>query len=616
MSIDQAATLINNSIPEKDREEFFKYCAAMLESPYENPPVDMETFLEDDYFIGKIGKSLWPAIKDDLIEFFEGDYIEALLTGGTRSGKSFFASIGIVRLIYLLSCYRFPQDAGELARSSHIYVINLSVTGGQAVKGVYQEVSGILDKSPYFIEEFPYNKKKTSEKAFGKDVTYFPGNSKRISALGLNPFGGCLDEVTSMRVVKQSKRIMSAFKTEFDEAHELWESFYRRVKDTFTIRGKFKGRLIALGSREYPSDWMERRIDQFKDDTQTFVRIYAQPETKPARFFMPSYFYVDCGGIGVKPKMVEADNYENNGYIPNGKMLKIPDDYRKAYARDIYGALKDISGVVLRASDNSLFSDPDKVYNCFQRPETDHPLSAQRTTLRDGVQLLKSKLVDSLGRPLVNPKVARFLHVDEGKTSDSTGLVMGHAYGWTTIEKIVDGNITKEVMPIVYIDLILEIVAEKDNHVDTTAIRNLIYDLVGIGFTDLRCSFDMVGQESMYRLRENGISSTYMSVDRTIDPYMALYDAVIEGRLNGYRHEKLLQELVLYLVKLYDGTKSKIDHIPTGSKDIADSLAVVCYRCLHEGNITIAEPVRVTNKVETKDEYLKKVTRDYLEWVR
>ena len=614
--IDEISSIIDTELPKELHKEFFEYCNVSTDSPYENPPVDMETFLTDDYYCGKIGKSLWPVIKDDLIEFFEGDYIEALLTGSTRSGKSFFASFTIVRLLYLLSCYLYPQDVGNLARSSMLYIINLSVTGRQAIKGVYLEVVGIIDNSPYFKEEFAYDPRKTSELSFPKRVTYFPGNSTKISTLGLNPFGGCLDEITSMKIINNSRQSRMQLMADFDAAHELWEAFYRRVKDTFTIRGKFFGRMVALGSREYPNDWMDRRIEKYKDDPQTFIRVYAQPETKPKKFFLPEYFYVDCGAIGVKPKIVQPKDYENNGYTPAGKMLKTPMDYYRAFTGDIYGALKDIWGLVLRSGDNALFGNPDDVYKCFQRKAEEHPMTATRTTLRDGVKIIRDKLVSSNGLPLVNPNKSRFLHIDQGKTSDTTGFVMGHVYKMVPIEHLVEGKLIKEMMPMVYIDLALEIVPEKGNHVDTTAIRNLVYDLIGIGFKDIRVSFDGVGQESMHRLRENGVSSEYMSVDRTVDPYTALYDAIIEGRVSGYVSERLIMEMTSYLVWTRISGKDKIDHIASGSKDMADSLAAIVYRCLHEGSDIIAEPVVVKSEIVSKEAFLQKESKNHIDWLR
>lgn len=48
---------------------------------YVRRPVSVETFLTDPYFLGESGNSLWPKLRADMIELFEGDYYEGVLGG-------------------------------------------------------------------------------------------------------------------------------------------------------------------------------------------------------------------------------------------------------------------------------------------------------------------------------------------------------------------------------------------------------------------------------------------------------------------------------------------------------------------------------------------------------
>ncbi|MGA7622106.1 MAG: hypothetical protein WB630_04230 [Candidatus Acidiferrales bacterium] len=59
-------------------------------------PVDVRTFCEDPYYLGSIlHDGLYPKLLDDLIELFDGSYMEVLLTGAIGYGKSTMAEVGM-----------------------------------------------------------------------------------------------------------------------------------------------------------------------------------------------------------------------------------------------------------------------------------------------------------------------------------------------------------------------------------------------------------------------------------------------------------------------------------------------------------------------------------------
>ena len=54
---------------------------------YVRTPVDMRTFVHDEYFLGNTCDSLYPRLLDDLVDLFEGRYSEAIFTGAIGWGK-------------------------------------------------------------------------------------------------------------------------------------------------------------------------------------------------------------------------------------------------------------------------------------------------------------------------------------------------------------------------------------------------------------------------------------------------------------------------------------------------------------------------------------------------
>ena len=79
---------------------------------YKHRPVDMDTFVKDDYFLGKTCDNLRPVLLDDLSEMFNsGYYNEVIFSGSIGWGKTFAASIAVCRILYLLSCMKNPHDS-------------------------------------------------------------------------------------------------------------------------------------------------------------------------------------------------------------------------------------------------------------------------------------------------------------------------------------------------------------------------------------------------------------------------------------------------------------------------------------------------------------------------
>jgi hypothetical protein len=256
------------------------------------------------------------------------------------------------------------------------------------------------------------------------------------------------------------------------------------------------------------------------------------------------------------------------------------------------------------------------VMDCFSVDATAHPFSVIETTLRDGGHLLLDKLVDVNGKPLCDPRATRFIHTDQHRTTGSTGIVMGHSGGWTKVSRLVDGKLLEFLAPIVRIDLMLRVLSP-NSFVDTQAIRDLITLLHRSGL-NVRSSFDMVGAESMFRLREQGIDSEYMSVERDIGPYDEFYNATSERRLQAYRYKPALDELLLYLITKRKENIIKVDHIATGSKDIADGLAIVCYRCFKESGNVPEQQIMRSDKTTNQgiEATLAQEKRSYVNWIR
>lgn len=156
-------------------------------------PVDMQTFVMDPFYLGNTCDNLYPRLMEDLTTLFDEGYREAIFTGAIGWGKTFAASIGICRLLYILSCMRDPHRSFGIAANSNISIVCLSVNEILATKVAYENIATKIEASPYFQENFPFEKTK-KELRFPRKVWVAARASNDGSVLGLNVIGGLLDE--------------------------------------------------------------------------------------------------------------------------------------------------------------------------------------------------------------------------------------------------------------------------------------------------------------------------------------------------------------------------------------------------------------------------------------
>jgi hypothetical protein len=89
---------------------------------FECKPVDIDTFVFDDYYLGKIGKDLFPKWRDELRIICDParEISEWVIRGSVGSGKTSVAVIVLLYKIYHLCCLRDPQKFYGLMEKSPI----------------------------------------------------------------------------------------------------------------------------------------------------------------------------------------------------------------------------------------------------------------------------------------------------------------------------------------------------------------------------------------------------------------------------------------------------------------------------------------------------------------
>lgn len=554
--------------------------------PYKWPVVSPETFLDDPYYCGidpktgiGITESMYPALREDFIKIHSPDSTiqEVILTGSIGWGKSFMIEIGLLWQLYQLSCLKSPQRFYNLAPDSPIGVIIISITEKQGKKNIFDTVKGMINRSPYFCDNFMYNKKKQADSLiFPNKIELFPASSSHSANIGLNLFAGGMDEVNFFRKIKNSKKSESGTGI-FDAARTLYRSLRRRLDSRFMKHGKMPGILYLGSSRVYPNDFTSEHITKSEEIERktgkkiVYVMDYNQ-WTVNRSAYSKEEFQVEIGDINRRSRILTKHDK------PSGKVINVPMDFYDKFEADIENSIRDIAGYGIHAIQPFIVN-KDKIISMFD-DTLPRVFSVDVATLSPKSEYIS---VEYLMNKPVDPGKSRYIAQDIGLRKDSFGYAMGYIDGYKKMKREFFNNETQQLetyeerLPICVVELVLEIRPEKEfGEVEIARVRNLIYQSIKRGYKIRRASADGFQSKDMeQQLKRNGIKAEYISMDRTPEPYETFRTAMYDGRIRCVYHPKL--EIELNDLERDYSKNGKIDHPPYSSKDLADAVASLVY---------------------------------------
>lgn len=557
--------------------------AQLGSSHYLRTPVDIETFVQDDYFLGETCKTLYRPYYADLKEIFGGDYNQIIFTGGLAVGKTFVSAIGCCYIIYMLSCLRDPLRTMGLAPGSDLHGVGLSAAEYLARDVVMRNIVGKIAPSPYFQKHF---KPKVTQKEirFPNDIKMVARASSDTSMLGLNILFALVDEADFFRQEKQGDGAVVSL------AQVLFDGLLGRMVGRF----KRNGKIFLPCSKTSRDSFIYKRIADAENDPRVFVRDYALWEAKPDDYPMDdTSFYVMCGNEAILSKIVvnpvEIEQYRTVGAPERCEFFEVPGDLRPLFENNLERSIRDIAGVAT-ASITRYFQHVDKLPLIIDK-ERRAPFSVETYDPKYGGEflwheLVERKVVHTMGRsqsiwaPRVNPDIPRHAHIDAAVTGNAASICVGHRAGDIEMLRDVIGSKRKVVerVPLVWIDFILRIIPPTVGEIEQAQLRRLVFALEQHGF-----NFSLVTQDqfqaadALQLYRGQGINARKQPVGWA--QYQALKSAIYEGRVNVYPSVTLEAELrgleVDWLKRVI--RKPAFFGGEVGSKDMTDSLAGVVY---------------------------------------
>jgi hypothetical protein len=525
--------------------------------------VPIQEFIEGKEFLNMRGV-LYPEVMREVKAMSTGEFVETVLTGAIGTGKTTIALIITAYQLYLLAQYDNPQLKFGLDPSSEIVFIFQSINAKLAKDVDYSRFKATIDNSPWFQQNFKYDKTIESELRFPHRIIVKPVSGTDTAAIGQNVIGGVIDELNFMSQVDKSKHNKDG--GAYDQAIAVYNSISRRRKSRFMTQGKMPGILCLVSSVRYPGEFTDQKIAESHREIErtgkTSIYVYRKTtwEIKPHGTFTGDWFKIFIGDDSRRPRIMA----DNEVALPRDEPLVIeaPEEYRAEFESDIMNALRDIAGVATLAHHPYIImtemiaacADP-KLPKIFSQPTVD---------------FVDQKLTMYPER-IPNPDWPRFAHVDLGVTGDSAGVVIGHCCGF----KDIDRGDHVETLPDIQIDCVLEVAPPRNGEILFWKIRDVFHALKKHGMALRWITFDSFQSvDSIQLLRQSGFISDRQSMDKDIDAYEFTKAAIYDSRVHWPPHGKLRRELSS-LEK--DVKKNKIDHPPNGSKDVSDALAGVVY---------------------------------------
>ena len=559
---------------------------------WEEVPVPIEEWLDSYHHIGDLKDSIYPVLKQDLIELFNGNYHEVILTGSTRWGKDFFSCTAMTRLLYELCCLRDPAQSMGLGAGESIHVVPISRTTQQARRIVFGGIASKLNLAPWWRNRF----KETLDyiEFPNKKITIVGGASSDASALGLNVYTALVDEGNFMGMVKASEAAKSAGGKTHDRAQMICDALVRRIQGTYRHSG-VKGMLFLISSKRATDDFTERRIrEHIKQGTTNgvFVRDYTTWHVRPEPFKHQKWYRCSVSSTEGRCRILEDDEEGPKDAI----VFEFPHDFLGEFQRDPAGATRDIAGIATDTYAPFIANRP-AIEQMFDehRPQVFAVREWDMATGRLEINWDDVITTNARGEnvPICCPNSVRHVHIDLSKNMCATGFNLCHQAGLVEVIRTdKEGNKSIEEAPVFHIDGVLRIIAGSANEIDHGEVRGVIYRLNEGGFNVRSVSMDhWMSVPNMQLLKKHGYRVKELSTVKKIDPFDCSRGALYEGRIIAPPHQQLGDELRgLELDPKRPHDRPKVIVQAGHTKDLADAWAGGIYYLSenHKGGVLLA----------------------------
>ena len=595
-----------SSLSEKEREIAMKILeefgtsgksdtyTELLYREFKEIPVDIETFLTDDRYLGKPWKDakgnskVYPFWMEVLKEIFPDnlttDYDTLLESGARGIGKSEMAC-GVIApyLMYRVLCMKNPMEYFHIKTTEKIAFafLNIKIDLAEAIaKDKFQKN---IQMSPWFMSRGTMTKRDNSPYWIPPEPIELIIGSQSDDVIGRPIFFCFVDEISFLKnkdVEEQKKK-----------AKEMINTAKGGMKTRFIFNGKNPTLLCVASSKRSEQSFMETYIRELGEDDNVFIVDKPVWEVKPRGTYQSETFWVGLGNKYKENKVIPRSDYdklrlyEEQGY----QLLAVPIDFEKDARYDLNKVLCDYAGISSFSTNKFLSAErvKDVFLNDLRNPLPD---IIECGNAKDDTSQYKDWFdISKLDKRYISKPL--FIHLDMSVSGDKTGICGTWIIGKKATEDGVAGK-----------DLVFQtafstsVKAPTGRQISFAKTREFIRWLKNeVHLKIKKITFDTFqSYDTGQQLQDEGFETEILSVDRVetptgekvgvCKPYQYLKNTIYEGRIRIYSRPIEDDETSLLYKELTQLEKNentgKIDHPDngkTGSKDQADALCGSVY---------------------------------------
>lgn len=568
------------------------------------PLVPIREWVQDPYYVGKGGVFTWndgiptgiyPYYQELLCDLFEYEnkYDMVVISGGIGGGKTSFGLYCFIRKLYEQSVYNNIQGRyGLMPTSPIVFLYFCAVSKFMAVR-LGTQLREIIDTIPYFKEKFPRDEHINSELRFPNNVSVIFGTGEG-DMIGNNVISSIIDEAN----FKGDATGDAGSLTEIQKMHH---SVLSRQASRFSFNGVNYGMNIVISSATTSNSYTEHLFKEAQTNPRAKAVNVRTWDVKPWAH-KKERFYVFSGSEKYDPFIMDSpEKIESQLNIPvsHGKPMEeivtelpqeirrlvdaVPIDRKEEYERDIYLALRDISGISVYAQ-GKLFQDKHVFSQCIDS-SLPKIFSRNEFTVETNNNSPTNCIQYYLDRPFLDPQKPRYIHIDLGLTNDATGISCCYKAG----ETIADGVRT----PVFVYDFSLRLVPPPlPRRISIARVNEFILYLSRKLHLGMVSMDQFQSSASLQFFEENGIPCRYQSVDRTDKAYLFFVDCMYRQIVKFPTDFAEAIQPELFNLE-WNRSKHKVDHPGTtqtgGMKDRMDAVVGSLYNA-YECGVTEYNP--------------------------
>ncbi len=548
----------------------------LLYADYKEIPVDIETILTNDNYLGKAWKDaggkpkLYPFWLEQLKKLFPTNMDTAyntLLESGARGiGKSEVACgcVGAY-LMYRVMCLKNPLEFFHLKPTEKICFAFMNIKLALAEEIAVSKFQKTIQLSPWFMSKGTITQRDNQPYWNPPDPVRIIIGSQSDDVIGQPIFFAFFDEISFIRnqdIDKQKKK-----------AKDMIDTAIGGMFTRFIHEGKNPTMLAVASSKRSEQSFMEEYIKTLSSTEGNSVLVIDKPvwEVKPKGTYSDKVFYVGLGNKFLESIVIpEADEkfldkYKERGY----RILEVPIDFKAKFIEDIDRNLCDFAGI--SSSSLNKYMSASMVTECinkeFKNPFPD--VLEIGNGKEDLAQYKNFFNMDNVPKELMSKPL--FIHLDMSINGDMTGIA-----GVWIVGKKVSTDASQQAKDLSFrLAFSTSIKAPKGHQISFEKNRNFIRWLKEVGFkikeitSDTYQSYDLQQQ-----LKAEGFNCSILSVDRVdkdkiCKPYQYLKNTIYEKRFIMYKSDRLFDEFIDVERNIETG---KVDHSPNHHKDVLDAV--------------------------------------------